>query len=352
MVTPLKRILSAALALLVAAACILMLFWRIPRRVPAGTVLCRWESGEREEPYAAALASFAGIEDGAILLERGGTRGTVGTGEAFARAHAILETGGLLELLTLNTYGLAPIERAALYLAHRDTLYYTRGVFRFDGNKVSPSDMVAAKRVVLLDGSLPSCYLRDTGAAQLVLRTGAEITAADLAGSAVESVAAEPPYAAEGEAVYLDTAGGRRFVAALPKAAHLTVSDCAFADEGALAAARGLISLELPFVGNAKEPFTGFDGSLSWLFSAGGGAAVPPSLTSLKVRGGTVDAFAFRGSEIQELDLCGILAENISPQAFSEMPALKYLHTRCTDALPEEFSRRTAPCGCTVYERA
>ena len=350
-----RNVIAAAAALLLAAACILAFFLHIPVRTSADRrIRCLWESGAREEAYAEVLGAIAGVREGEIVLRRGSEEGVIEAGECFETVRTALSEGNLFDLITLDTQGLAPIERAALFMTFGRTLYYSGEAFVFDGTKVSRSDMVCADRVVLLEGSLPAHYLGDVGATALSVRADAEISAADLVRSNVCKLDAEAPYRAEGDSLFLTSAGRTRLVASLPSAVQLTVADCDYADMGALSACRALTALSLPFLGNSKTRVTAFDGTLAWLFWTDEGNTMPATLASLTVRGGFVDAYALTGTPIEEVTLCGVPPENISRSAFLGMPALRRLHTPRTDVLLDgwaQYSSVQAPCGCTVYEK-
>lgn len=349
-----RELLALLLALVLSAGCLLLLFLKFPAAPSAKTVVCLWESGAREEPYAEVLRSIAGVGEEGVLLERDGERGAVQTGAEFARVRDILARGELLDLLLLDASALAPIERAALYLQYKRTVYFSGKAYAFDGNHVVASDMVAADCVILLDGALPAHYLKDIGATALDLRAAAEFSASDLTGSAVENIVTQAPYEREGDALFLSAFGERTLIATLPHAARVYVPDCTYVRGGALACAREMTALDVPFVGSAKTRVSGFEGSLAWMLCTEEETAVPAALTSLRVRGGIVDAFAFRNTHLEEVDLCSVDPADISRQAFLGMDSLRFVHTPLAEIELKnlgDYAVSRAPCGCTVYER-
>ncbi len=354
----LKKTLPYLFAAAVFAACVLMLFLPPPRTLARGAkrYVCTWEDGtETALSEAEAFDLLEGADGGGIVLFDGEKHGRIASDAQMRAAYEILARGSLLSLLALDVSQLPGLERTALFCEYGETLWYAGGAFGFDGTSVSPKEAEYARRVVLLSGQLPADFLKETGARELGLAYDAELEASALIGSEVEAVTAEPPYAFEDGAIYLDTPGGRRFVAALPALTELTVRGCAFADRGALLPCKALQKLTLPFVGSSLSGMeSGFSGELLWLFQTADGYTMSETLTSVTVTGGTLGAYAFYGCyALEEIDACGVSPEKISPQAFLGANGLTRLHTPRSDVLLEgEFSSHTAPCGCTVYERA
>lgn len=306
-----------------------------------------WQDGTvTEESYASAYGALCGAEEGELLLERDGRRGTIGTSARYQTVRTLLKEGSLPDLLTLPSEGLSPLERAALYREFCTTGYYSADLFAYDGSGVSRTRRTSFCELVLLDGSVPASVVCGTGAEKLSLRSGAMFSASALIGSDVREIAAEAPYAVQEGAVYLSTASGRRLVAGLPHATELTADHIAFCDKGALSPCAELVSLCLPFTGSAEQG--GSDGRLLWAF----GERLPKSLKRVKITGGTIPAFAFTGcGGVEELDLCGIPAEKISASAFAGCTGLIRLHTKIGLSL-NGFVRSGLPCGCFLYERS
>lgn len=346
---------SAVGALIFAVGFLLVLFCLppYPSTVHAGRERYEavWEDGTvTRESYASAYSALLGAEDGALVLVRDGLRGEIRTSGQFAQNRALFSEGSLLDLLTQSFGGLSPLERAALYKEFGETGYYSGDFYAFDGSRVFRTGRSSFRELVLLDGNISSKAVRGTGAEKLVVRAGAQFTASALIGTNIGEIEAEAPYAVRDGAVYLLAPGGRRLVAALPRIKELAVKDCDFCDEGALAPCKELVSLELPFAGNAPS-FAGkeFDGRLAWAF----GGEIPESLKRVKITGGTIAEFAFTGcGGVEEIDLCGIPAEDISLSAFSGCTGLMTLHTSKADLPFDHFVRRELPCGCFLYERS
>ncbi len=342
-----KSVIRALIFALLYLICALLCFLSFPRRTLARSeeYTAVWSDGSvTRESYASAYSALSGAGNGSVLLEREGVCGEIAAGEAFAAFRTVLEEGSLPELLAADPEGLAPIERAALYRTFGNTVFYSADYFAFDGTRVLRTARRTFGELVLLDGDLPAAALRNTGAKKLVLRADARLAAASLAGSAVEECVASPPYRSSGGAVYLDTAGGTRLVAALPLITSLCADGYRFCDQGALAPCTQLCSLQLPFAGSAESAS---DGRLAWAF----GDELPASLKRVKLTGGTVSAFTFAGcGAVEEIDLCGIPAEDIAPAAFARCTSLVRLHTSAE--WETDFSRTRLPCGCYLYERS
>ncbi len=346
-----RRRSAAVLVAALVISCLVLAGLPLPAKAAAEEkVLCIWEDGARTEPYAAAYDALDGIrDDGTIGLVRDGKHGYVKTGQAFAEVCDVLRFGTLAELCSLDMGGLDKLERAAIMQAFGNQIYYAGGAFAIVGDTVAPMELTQADCVRLLDGTLPRDYLAETGASALcIMGPSAAITADRLVGSGIARVTAVPPYAAEQDALYLDTPGGRRLIAALPCAVSLTVGDCDFLDAGALSPCEALVSLTLPFLGGAKGG-PEEDGTLLRLFETKNGAPMPAMLASVTVTGGEIADDAFYGFELAQVTLCG--AERVSPLAFVGAN-VGIIHAPC-DALRLSGPYRTerAPCGCTVYTK-
>ncbi len=351
-----KKFAKGAILFAFAALFVFLLFVPLPQTVGAAAEEedVVWQDGTRETlSYSEAFSMLAGAEGGDVLLESEGRTGRVAQGEAFAAVNAALSDGELAMLLIVGSSSFSRLGRAALFLEHGSTVYYAGEAFRYTGSRVERSASEAARRVVLSDGSLPAGYLASVGASELVLTAAAEFSAADLVGSRVTSARAVLPYLAEGEAVYLRTAGGTRLLAALPLLTSLEVAPCAYADRGALVPCGSLVSLTLPFAGSALHFGSETEGMFAWLFLTKS-YDVPETLKSVKITGGSLIAHCFYACpDIEEIDVCGLDPAQISPLAFRDALGLLTLHTPRADVvLPAEgFESHIAPCGCTVYTR-
>lgn len=353
-----KRIAAvfAAAALSLAAAFSLAL--PFPRLVRGQEEVyeCVWENGERTyERYATAFSLLAGISpEGRVRLERNGLEGFVATDAVLSSAVKIFERGNLGELLSLETVGITRLGRAAIWRAYHGTVWYDGGRFVWNGEKVAPVDKAVGRKLVLLEGGIANGILKSSGVKELSVRADAELTALSLIGSGVESGEAEAPYSFENGAFYLDTAGGRRLVAALPTVKTLTVSQCSYADRGALLACEAVEEVTVPFAGNSwNAAATDYRGEFAHLFQKGDEYIVPDTLVRIRITGGALFSHAFyRCRGVKEVYACGLPLQNISRTAFVDLAALELLHTPRADVeLPGTFARETAPCGCTVFRR-
>ena len=128
-----------------------------------------------------------------------------------------------------------------------------------------------------------------------------------------------------------------------------------FADEGALLPCEQLEEVEIPFAGSAQSSAgTLYRGEFAHLFSTGAEYCVPVTLKRVRVKGGYLISHAFYACKfVEEIDACGVSARDIERDAFADCISLKLLHTPRADVtLQGNFTKRLAPCGCTVYERA
>lgn len=296
----------------------------LPKRVPRAeeSYACIWEDGERsEESFASAYASLKGLSEEGIVLLREGRRGVVPAREELLTTEALLQTGDLSRMVGAPFSALSPLERAALFRAHRGEVFYAGESYRYTGGGIKSVETGAAERVRLLDGALPEGYLASTGARELFLCGGAEFTSSDLLGSKIETVGAEAPYSVGDGIVFLETVGGTRLVAGLPYATAIVVPDVDFTDEGALAPCKNLSALSLPVLRPSGDG-SGEDGTVARLFAAKDEYLVPKTLTYLRIRGGTVSENAFYACDsLREIDLRGVT--RIEEAALLSLPALR-----------------------------
>ena len=347
-----KGIYKTGAALFV-AACLFSLFLPLPKKIAyRESYECVWSDGTvSTESYSSAYLSLSGMTHEGVMLERSGLTGTIAS-EA-AEVYATLQNGSLGELLQCAAEG-TRIDRAALYLTFSKRIWYNGAYFIWAGNNVERVSRAAGSELVALEGAVTSRLLRETGATSLHLRAGATLKADTFAGSAVTTVYAQSPYTSCGSAVYIDTAGGKRLLAAVAGIKELTLEeDAVFADRGALIACQDLTALTLPFVGSAKIDANDLVGELGYLFASGKEYFVPVTLKSLRVTGGRISSTAFYAcSSLNVIDLCGVDAGEISAEAFSGLASLELLHTpKSGVSLSGEFTAQRADCDCTVYIR-
>lgn len=336
------------------AACLFSLYPPFPERLAGGEAYaCVWSDGSvTEESYSSAYSALAGMDGEGVLLSRGGLTGRI---ESEAGAlYSVLERGSLADLLSCTAEG-TRIDSAALYRAFSDRVWYDGDYYVWTGDGVERVSRAKRGEIVFLEGSVSARVLNETNASTVYLRSEAQVTAASFVGSGVKAVFAEAPYSERDGAVYTDTAGGKRLVAAIGIVQELVLDEnLSFADEGALIACEGLVSIELPFLGSAKSPFgSGYRGEFAHLFSDGGSYRVPATLERVRVTGGRIESFAFYACpDLKEIDACGVDASEISRTAFAGMNSLKKLHTPKREvSLTGSFASYRADCGCTVYER-
>lgn len=353
----LKRIALIALSAALVVVGILSIF--LPLIKKAGALqeeyVCYWEDGAVTcETFASAYPDLVDNTEFSVTLLREGLCGEIAATPQFSRALRTIQTGGLAELLSLDAAQLTRLEQLVLWRVMRGRVWYSGGYFVWEENGLRQTGSAQGETLVLLSGSISAARLRDTGAINLELRAEAVFRADVLIGTAVEKVTAYPPYSVEGGAVYLDTGTAKRLIAAVPALASLSVSACDYIDEGALRPCVFLESLTLSFAGNAfsgKE--TSFHGELAYLFSDGKNYSVPAALKRVKITGGVLASHAFYlMGTVEEIDLCGMLSENIHEDAFADCANLRFLH--CPNAevrLFGGYSVYSAPCGCTVFER-
>ncbi|MDE6059717.1 MAG: hypothetical protein K2G44_06750 [Clostridia bacterium] len=352
----LGRVGTVLLAALLVAAVALSLFSSFPKNASADEekYLCTWQNGSvTEETYATAYGDFLSDEDGTLRLLRGDLYGEISATEKYLSVVQTLEEGGLEELLALSIEGVTRLELLALWRLTRGRVWYSAGYFVWDGNGLKEVGSAEGEHLILLSGSISASRLRAAGAKQLELRSEAQITSQTLTGTSVESVTAYPPYFTDGGVIYLDTGTAVRLVAALPNSTSLTVNGNDYADEGALLAAEKLETLTLPFAGNAPVYGNYFHGEVAYLFSNGREYFVPPTLKRVRITGGLLISHAFyRMNAVEEIDLCGMDARVIAPDALADCTAWKRVHSPNANVqLSGRFSSYVAPCGCTVFER-
>lgn len=237
----------------------LVLFWRVPEAVGRAETpyCCVFESGKEEYlSCAEAFALYKGAGRDEILLERAGEKGRVRASAGYSACMDGLSSGDVLKLFAARSEGLSGLEKMALYERFHDTGYYLDGFFVWDGDRVMPAEKGEFREVYLVSGTIRKGILADTGAERLVVKSSAELKASALLGSAVNEIEAEAPYRVKGGAVYRETAGGLRLIAALPNVEELEI-DCDFLDEGALSPCVRLKRLKLPAT---------YEGTLKMLF--------------------------------------------------------------------------------------
>lgn len=349
-----KKLAKRAAAVIFTAACLICLYLPFLSKISGGEIYqCVWADGSvTEESYSSAYRSLSGADGESVLLSRNGQTGRIES-EAGA-VYKILERGTLAELLSCTVTG-TRIDSAALYRVFSDRVWYNGSYFVWTGEKIKRVSRAERKEIVFLEGNVSSRILQEINAETVYLRADASVAASSFIGSDVKRVYAQAPYSESGGAVYLDTAGGKRLLAATRFIKELTAdADLAFADEGALLACDSLVSLSLPFLGSANSPF-GLDyrGELAHLFSDGRGYRVPETLSRVEVTGGRIKSFAFYGCpDLREIDVCKVSPDEISKTAFAGLKSLELLHTPKSDVLlTGNFTSRTAECGCTIYTR-
>lgn len=358
MVTEKKRKLAVALCTVicvaVAAICVVLLIFPLPRTKDAAfdRYVCLWSDGSRtEETFAQAYAAFIYADEECIYLSGDGAAGEIETGEEYRRIYGVLENGSLADLLALQKGEISRLEQAALWRTFSDWLWYSEECFVWDGERVMRSERTTAETLVLLSGSFPKGFVKNSGAGALSVRAGAEVSSSDFSGSPVTSVSAEAPYSVSGGALYLSTAGGKRLIAVLPDIEALELeADVAYIDEGALSPCTQLKTLTVPFVGSAANALgTAYVPYFGWLFGTDetGGYAVPQTLKRVAVTGGTILSHAFYGCDaVEEIDASG--AEYVEGDAFADCVSLRYLRTAFPVRLSGDF--RTETDGAyTVY---
>lgn len=353
----LKRAIFAALSFVFAAATALLLF--VPFAGEAGAAreeyVCKWENGAvTVETYSSAYSDSVDFSEFSVTLLREGVRGEIALTAQFPEFVRTVLTGGLAELLAFGGAPLTRLERLALWRMTRGRVWYSGGYFVWGEHGFCEVDSAQGETLVLLSGAITASQLKNTGAKILELRPEAIFRADMLVGTAVQSVTAYPPYFYESGAVYLDRGIARRLIAGVPVLTSLSVAQCDYADEGCLRACASLRSLTLPFAGNTPSGIESeFHGELAYLFSDGYDYFVPASLKRVKITGGVLVSHAFyRMNSVEEIDLCGMLPENIHTDALADCTGLRVLHSPSAEVrLAGSYCVGSAPCGCTVFER-
>ena len=341
-------------AILIIVACLFSLLLPLLKKAAEREMYeCVWSDGSTSiESYSSAYQSLVGIDRESVLLYRQELTGRIAS--AAGEVYSALLSGNLAELLKCSYDG-TRIEGAALYRTFSKRVWYSGEYFIWTGNQIKRASSAKAEELVLLSGSIPSRILKETNAATVHLRADATILADTFVGSSVQTIYAEAPYLQEGGAIYLDTAGGKRLIAALPTLNTLTIGDdLIFADAGALLACQSLQSLTLPFLGSSVEALSDeYAGEVAHLFSNGKEYLVPKSLSHIRVTGGSIVAFAFYACmNLKEIDACRVDPNEISDYAFLGLDSLELLHSSKRDVLLSgEFTSQNAECGCTVFER-
>lgn len=349
-----KNLLKKTGTAVFSAACLFSLFLPLPKKISNREFYdCVWADGSvTEENYSSAYKSLAGMDGESVILLREGLTGKIES-EASA-VFATLENGNFAQIIACRAEG-TRIDSAALYREFSDRVWYNGEYYVWTGNKIERVSRASRSEIVFLEGNVSPRVLKETDATAVYLRKGAEVSATSFAESKVENVYTEAPYVERGGAVYLDTAGGKRLLAALGGIRELTLcEDLSFADEGALIACQTLASLTVPFLGNAKSPAgSAYNGEFAHLFSDGREYRVPKTLSRVTVTGGRLVSYAFYACpDLKEINACRVPKGEISKTAFSGLLSLETLHTPKSDVtLTGKFTSHTASCGCTVYAR-
>lgn len=336
------------------AACLFCLFLPLPKNISNDeTYKCVWADGSvTEESFSSAYESLAGMDGKSVILSRQGLTGKIES-EASA-VYLTLENGNFSELLECTAAG-TRIDGAALYRAFSNRVWYNGEYYVWTGDKIEKVSRAERSEIVFLEGSVTSRVLEAAKASTVYLRKDATVSTLSFAESNVERVFAEAPYSENGGAVYLETAGGKRLLAALSGVKELNLDkDLAFADKGALLSCQTITSLTVPFVGSAKSPYgAAYTGEFAYLFSTGNEYRVPETLARVTVTGGQMIEFAFYACpNLKEINVCGVKPNEISKFAFSGLASLEVLHTPRKDVtLTGNFTSCTAECGCTIYTR-
>ncbi len=242
-----KNLLKKTGTAVFSAACLFSLFLPLPKKISNREFYdCVWADGSvTEENYSSAYKSLAGMDGESVILLREGLTGKIES-EA-STVFATLENGNFAQIIACRAEG-TRIDSAALYREFSDRVWYNGEYYVWTGNKIERVSRASRSEIVFLEGNVSPRVLKETDAIAVYLRKGAEVSITSFAESKVENVYTESPYAERGGAVYLDTAGGKRLLAALGGIRGLTLcEDLSFADEGALIACQALASLTVPF---------------------------------------------------------------------------------------------------------
>ena len=330
------RIVAILASVLLGAAAIFSLFLPFPKAVEsaAQNYVCIWSDGEETEgDYAQFAPLVSGVSEEGVVLSQDGKEGVIAASTAFSHTVNVFENDSLAELLTCSAEDISPLEKLALWREYGNRCYYDGDFFAWDGERFFRTSRKEFSQFVLLRGSVAPSVFRNTGAHKLYLRAEAEVSVSLFMQSNFIEIVAQEPYFTKGDALYLRVPGGTRLVAALPQAKSLTVS-ADFLTDGALAPCTALKELTLPFLNSLRDLF--------------GDEA--PALDRVKVEG-AVSEYAFYGTAVREIDLCGVPASAVSAEAFVGCAGLETLHTTLQNPdLRGEFTRFTAPCGCYIYQ--
>ena len=351
------KTLSATFAVVFFCAAVVLLFVPFPSGVN-GTderYLCVWEDGSvTSESYVSAYEGLSVSSDFEMMLLRGGKAGKITPTPQYFKLIDILQSGGLNELLEANAAEVSPLERVAIWRGTRDTIWYYERCYVWGADGLTSAVSPAGGRLILLSGMVRARALAATCAHTLELRLGAEIGAASLVGTQIQTVVACAPYRAAENGILLDTDTAVRYVSGLPSANRLTVPAVDFIDRGALLPCKQLTELELPFAGSSARPSDkDFVGELRFLFSSGNAYTVPAMLKRVKIAGGVLMENAFFGFDsVENVDLCGMSSENIHADALLPLGNLRTVHApTATLNLTGTYELSTAACGCTIYTR-
>lgn len=314
--------------------------------------VCSWADGRiTRESFTSAFRDTADCTEEEIILLRGGVTGAIATGDKAKSVFLALHSDTpLAELLALNTEGATRLERAALTRKTERRLWYDGDWFCWEGDRLRRTAARAAEEVVFISGTLATGALIKTKAVRLILGANAQIGAGDLCGSAVSELNAYPPFVVQDGALYTQTVGGKKLIAALPHVKTLTAENYVVCERGALSPCAQLEELTIPFAGNFADDKTSFYcGEFAYLFE---GDVPPASLKKVTVTGGALTPYAFYGcATLREINACGVSAARVSPTAFYGLANLRKLHSPRADIrLSGSYSCSPAPCGCTVFD--
>lgn len=317
--------------------------------------LCRWEDGTRtRENFADAYSAVTGCDPDRILLTRGEIAGEIEPASPYSAYFRTLSIGSFREVKELDVSKLGALERAVLWERFGDRAWWTGEEFLVwteSGAVFSHSPRCG--EIIIEGGSLTASAIARTCADSLEVRDGADFSAKMLIGTEITELKGVAPYDSENGALYLETLGGTRLVAAAPNVRSLS-ADYDYADEGALLACRELEFVSLPFAGTSRFSELGDHRSeIASLFLSGEEYFVPPTLKRIEIRGGVLtDTSLYRCDYVEEIVLCGMKEEQVSRSAFLSCAALKKLHAPIGDALlTGKYSARTLDCGCTLYTK-
>ncbi len=307
------------------------------------------------ESYASVFSAFEKTTATEIVVERNGKHGFVALSESAQKIVNALDEAPLADLLRLSCEGITNIERAAIYRTYGNRVYYDEEPFVWTGSRFERFEQDYAEEVVLLSGNFVEGFLKESGATRLILRKESKLDGKALDESSVNEIVAEPPYFTKDGALYLSTPSGNRLIAALPCVEELTLSDCAFYDDGALYPCERITSLTIPFAGNTMyEDAQNFQGEAAPMFgfTEQGHYRVPATLQRVTVLGGKLISYAFYGFHgLKEVVVCGVKKSAIARTAFTGL-SLDLLHTPRKDVLLQgDYTQTPLPCGCALFTK-